>query len=248
MKAIITGASSGIGKDMAIILSEMGYDLVLVARRPEPMEELKKTLKSNVQVIVLDLSSHEACNTLYNSVNPKEIDILINNAGFGIYGEFTETGLQSEIDMIDINITALHILTKLFLKDFTVRNSGYILNVSSAAAFLPGPLMAGYYASKAYVLRLTQAVSEELAKAGSSVYVGALCPGPVKTEFDVVAGIGPGIRGLESMYVSKYAIRKMLKRKKVIVPGLSMKLAKLFLPIVPDFLVLKMSYIVQKRK
>ncbi len=248
MKALITGASSGIGKDMAIILSEMGYDLILVARRSELMEELKKKLKTDVRVIPLDISSVESCYELYKSVNPNEIDILINNAGFGIYGEFAQTDINKELEMIDINIRTLHLLTKLFLNRFIERNSGYILNVSSAAGFLPGPLMAAYYATKAYVLRLTQGISEEIKKADSTVYIGALCPGPVKTEFDMVAQIGPGNRGLESMDVAKYAIKMMLKRKTVIVPGIAMKLTRFFVRLVPDSFLLKMSYMVQKKK
>jgi len=248
LKALITGASSGIGKDMAIVLSKMGYDLILVARRTELMEELKKSLKTDVRIISLDLSSEKACYDLYNVVNPNEIDVLINNAGFGIYGEFSKTDINKEIDMININIITLHLLTKLFLKDFIEKNSGYILNVSSAAAFLPGPLMAAYYATKAYVLRLTQGISEELKKSGSAVYIGALCPGPVKTEFDLVAQIGPGNRGLESMDVAVYAIKMMLKRKIVIIPGIAMKMAKFFVRLVPDWFILKTSYNVQKRK
>lgn len=248
MKALITGASSGIGKDMAVVLSRMGYDLILVARRSEPMEDLKNSLNTDVRVITMDISTPESCYSLYNSINPGEVDILINNAGFGIYGEFTTVDIDKELAMIDINIISLHILTKLFLKDFVERNSGYILNVSSAAGFLPGPLMSAYYASKAYVLRLTQGIGEELKKSGSSVYIGALCPGPVKTEFDLVAKIGPGNRGLESMFVAKYAIKKMFQKKTVIVPGISMKMVKFFLRFAPDGLILKTSYNVQKRK
>ncbi|MHB8062158.1 MAG: SDR family NAD(P)-dependent oxidoreductase, partial [Ruminiclostridium sp.] len=174
MKALITGASSGIGRDMSIILSKKGYDLILVARRMEKLEELKKTLSTDVQTISLDLSKEESCFSLYEQVKNESVDILINNAGFGIFGAFDEIDIHEELKMLNTNIIAVDILTKLFLKDFKRKNSGYILNVASSAAFLPGPLLSSYYASKAYVLRLTEAIHEELRRAGSKVYVGSL--------------------------------------------------------------------------
>ena len=151
MKALITGASSGIGRDMARVLSEKGYDLILVARRKTKLEKLQKELKTNVEIIPMDISSTYNCMSLYNQVKKQDIDILINNAGFGIFGEFVNTNIDKELDMIDINIKTVHVLTKLFLKDFKAKNKGYILNVASSAAFLPGPLMASYYGTKAYI-------------------------------------------------------------------------------------------------
>ena len=136
MKALVTGASSGIGREMAKILSDMGYDLILVARRKKKLEELKKQLTTKVTIINLDISSTYNCMKLYDKVKKEDIDIVINNAGFGLFGEFTETSLDKELDMIDTNIKAVHTLTKLFLKDFKEKDSGYILNVSSSAAFL----------------------------------------------------------------------------------------------------------------
>ena len=156
MKALITGASSGIGADIAKVLSEMGYDLILVARRKTRLSKLKSELDTNVEIINMDISSTFNCMELYNQVKEEDIEILVNCAGFGVFGEFTTTSLDKELDMIDTNIKGLHILTKLFLQDFTKRNRGYILNVASSAAFQPGPLMASYYASKAYVLRLSE--------------------------------------------------------------------------------------------
>lgn len=135
MKALVTGASSGIGREMAKILSDMGYDLILVARRKKKLEELKKQLTTKVTIINLDISSTYNCMKLYDKVKKEDIDIVINNAGFGLFGEFTETSLDKELDMIDTNIKAVHTLTKLFLKDFKEKDSGYILNVSSSAAF-----------------------------------------------------------------------------------------------------------------
>lgn len=248
MKALITGASSGIGRDMSIILSKMGYDLILVARRQEKLEELKRTLSVNVQTICLDLSKEESCFSLYEQVKRQSIDILINNAGFGIFGAFDEIDVHKEMEMIDTNIKAVHILTKLFLKDFKRKNSGYILNVASSAAFLPGPLLSSYYASKAYVLRLSEAIYEELRRAGSSVYIGSLCPGPVHTEFDKTANVKFSVKGLESQYVADYAIKKMFKRKLTIVPGITMKLVRFFEKFVPEKSMLRIAYNMQKRK
>ena len=189
MKALITGASSGIGRDMARVLSDMGYDLILVARRKDKLEKLKKQLSTDVKIICLDVSSTYNCTKLYNKVKDEDIDILINNAGFGKFGEFNDIKLDDELGMIDVNIKAVHILTKLFLNDFVARNKGYILNVASSAAFQPGPLMATYYSTKAYVLHLTEAIYEELRKNNSNVWISVLCPGPVNTEFYKVAKV-----------------------------------------------------------
>ncbi|MCY1714950.1 SDR family NAD(P)-dependent oxidoreductase [Caproiciproducens galactitolivorans] len=248
MKALITGASSGIGRDMAAVLSEQGFDLILVARRQERLEQVKKELKTNVKIICADLSDSAACIRLYEQVKEEQIDILINNAGLGVFGAFDETDLQKELRMIDTNIRALHILTKLFLRDFKTRDSGYILNVASSAAFQPGPLLSGYYATKAYVLRLTEAIYEELRRAHSKVHICALCPGPVRTEFDDVADVKFSVKGLQSRYVAEYAIRKMFQGKLVIVPGTTMKLAHGFGRFLPDKQILKVAYHMQKRK
>lgn len=248
MKALITGASSGLGRNFSIILSEMGYDLILVARRKKKLETLKKELKTNVEIITLDISSSYNCMKLYEQVKNEDIDILINNAGFGVFGEFTKTNIEKELDMIDLNIKAVHMLTKLFLKDFKKKNKGYILNVASSAAFLPGPLMASYYATKSYVFNLTMAIYEELKKEKSNVYVGALCPGPVDTEFNKVAGVKFGVKALQPDVVCTYAINKMFKRKLLIIPGFTMKFVYIFNRFVPMKLKLKMAYNIQKSK
>lgn len=248
MKALITGASSGLGADMARILSEKGYDLILVARRKTKLEKLQKELKTNVEIEIMDISSTFNCMKLYNKYKKEDIDILINNAGFGVYGEFVSTSIDKELDMIDINIKTVHTLTKLFLNDFKKKDKGYILNVASSAAFLPGPLMASYYATKSYVYNLTMAISEELRKNDSNVYVGCLCPGPVDTEFNRVAKCTFSIKGLDSYQVSEYAINKMFKRKLVIIPGNLMKLGVWFSKIVPLSLKLKVSYKIQNGK
>ena len=162
MRALITGASSGIGRDIARELDKRGYDLILVARDKEKLEETKKTLKGKVEIIAMDLESSQNCKELYEKV--KDIDILINNAGFGVFGNFVDTDLDKEISLINTNITAVHILTKLYLQDMVKKNKGHILNVASIAGFMPGPLMEAYYASKAYVVRLSEGIRAELKK------------------------------------------------------------------------------------
>ena len=246
MKALITGASSGIGRDMAKYLGKKGFDLILVARNKERLEEVKVGIKTNVEIITMDLSSKENCIELYNKV--ENVDILINNAGFGTFGRFTETSLETELEMIQTNIIAVHTLTKLFLKDMVKKDKGYILNVSSIAGFLPGPLMATYYSTKSYVLRLTQSLHEELRKQKSNVKISALCPGPTATNFLSRAGVIFKTKSASSEYVAKYAIDKMLLGKKIIVPTLKIKCARFFCKIVPDTILAKVAYRIQKRR
>ncbi|MBO5095729.1 MAG: SDR family NAD(P)-dependent oxidoreductase, partial [Bacilli bacterium] len=147
MKVLITGASSGIGRDMAYYFAKLNFDLILVARRKEKMQEIKKNVDVNVKIIPLDLSIKENCYKLYDKVKDENIDVLVNNAGFGLFGMFHKTDLDRELEMINLNITATHILTKLFLKDFIKRDSGYILNVCSSAGFMAGPRLNTYYAT-----------------------------------------------------------------------------------------------------
>ena len=152
MKALITGASSGIGRDIAKELSKKGYDLILVARDLEKLEQVKNEIKTNAEIVSMDVSRPENCEQLHEQF--KNIDILVNNAGFGDCGDFTKTKLEKEIKMIETNIIAYHILTKLYLKDMKQKDCGKILNVASIAGFMPGPLMATYYSTKSYVVRL----------------------------------------------------------------------------------------------
>lgn len=248
MKALITGASSGIGKDMARVLAAQGYDLIVVARREERLRELQKELSVKVRIEVCDLSEIQECIALYESVKDEKIDILINNAGFGLCGEFTETDLSRELQMIDTNIQALHILTKCFLWNFLQRGSGAILNVASSAAFFPGPLMATYYATKAYVLYLTEAIREEIRRKNADIYIGALCPGPVKTEFDQTANVRFSLKGLDSYRVAEYAIKKMRSGKRLIIPGILMKGAYFFQRFLPMPILLRCVHHFQKKK
>ena len=248
MKAIITGASSGLGKEFAIQLSKLGYDLVLVARRKDKLKEIKQQLETNVEIVCLDLSFPTNCIKLYKKYKKDNIDLFINNAGFGVFGEFDETPLDKELEMIDTNIIAVHTLTKLFLQKFKKDNSGHILNVASSAAFQPGPLMSSYYASKAYVYNLSAAIYEELRKDNSNVRISVLCPGPVNTEFNDVAGVKFGVKALESNDVVQYTIKMMKKGKLRIIPGFSMRLLIFLEKFVPYKLLLKITYKIQKKK
>ena len=248
MKALVTGASSGIGRDIAKVLADKGYDLILVARRTELLEELKLNLSTNVKIITADLSDEKACLELYEKTKNDNVDVLVNNAGFGVFGEFVCSDLDRELEMINVNIKAVHILTKLYLKDFVKMDRGHILNVASIAAFYAGPLLSGYYASKNYVLRLTQAISEELKIKNSNVKISVLCPGPVDTEFNKVANVKFALKGLNSMDVAKYAVKQMLKGKLVIIPGAIVRFAKFFSSFVSDNVKMKFLYSVQKQK
>lgn len=248
MKALITGASSGIGRDMARYLASQDFELFLVGRNREKLESLQKELKVKSSVIIADLSDLTKVKELYVLAKSFDIDVLINNAGFGLFGKFYETDLNKELEMIRTNIEAVHLLTKLFLRDMKKRNSGYILNVASSAAFGPGPLMATYYATKAYVNNLTEAINEELRRENSSVHVASLCPGPVDTNFNNVAGVRFSVKPLNSMEVSKYAIDKMFQGKVVIVPGMLMKLTLFFRRFASRKLIRKVTYNIQKSK
>ncbi len=248
MKALVTGASSGIGRDMARYLSSKGYDLILVARDNEKLQELKNEINTEAIFYSVDLSKKENVLKLYQQVKGEQIDILINDAGFGIFGEFSETDLDKEIDLIETNITALLILTKLFLKDMKNRDNGYILNVSSVASFAPGPLMATYYASKAYVTYLSRAISKELEKSKSNITVSVLCPGPVATNFNNVAGVNFSIKPLSSEYVAKYAVDNLLKGKRTIVPGIMNKCLHFLSKLAPSTISMETVYKNQTRK
>ena len=248
MKALVTGASSGIGKDMAKYLSSLGYDLILVARRKESLEKLQKELKTKVRIISLDLMQEENCFKLYEQTKNENIDILINNAGFGLFGMFSKTDLNRELEMINLNVKAVHILTKLFLQDFVKKDSGYILNVASSAGFLSGPRLNTYYATKNYVLKLTMAIYEELKHQNSHVVVSALCPGPVATEFNKVAHGKFSLKEMPSIKVAKIGIDKLLKKKLLIIPGFSNKVGLFLIRFIPYKWQLKIMYRIQKRK
>lgn len=250
MKALITGASSGIGKEMAIYLSSLGWDLVLVSRNKEKLENLVSRLKTKVKLVVIDLSSEKGAKDLYMITKNENIDFLINNAGFGLFGDYKDVSLSTELDMIDLNIKTVHILTRMFLKDMEKRNSGYILNVASSAGLLRGgPLMSTYYATKGYVVDFTLATYEELRRNKSKVDISVLCPGPVKTNFNNVAGVKFNLSSLDAKYVARYAIDEVLKKRKlVIVPGFKVRMGIFFSRFLSIKRLLKTTYNIQRRK
>ncbi len=247
--AVITGASSGIGREFAYQLADKGYFLVLSGRNEKALRELQNELgECCCEVITADLSDTKSCIDLYAKASKYEPDVLINNAGFGLHGEFIETSLSRELEMIDVNIRAVHILFKLFLKDFVKKNRGYILNVASSAGFLPGPLMSTYYSTKSYVIRQTQAVYEELRRRKSAVNVSVLCPGPVNTEFNLRAGIEGFMKGITVEECVYYALKQMNRRKLMIIPSLKMQLTAVAVKLAPLSVVNPVSYALQNGK
>ena len=228
--AVVTGASSGIGMFLAEDLAKRGYSLVLVARREERLKQLAERLKQNYnttcQVVPCDVSVGEECQRLVKEIEEIEIDVFINNAGFGDCSPFMKGDLQKELDMVDVNVKAMHTLTKLMLQKMQSRDYGYILNMASSAGLIPaGPYMATYYATKAYVTSLTQAIAQELKEAKSNIYIGCVCPGPVDTEFNAVANVEFALPGISAEYCAQYSLKKMFQKKTVIVPTITMKLA-----------------------
>lgn len=248
MKALVTGASSGIGRDIARELVVRGWDVILVARRTDRLMELKKELGKHAKCIRCDVSNTEECKKLHEVLQSQDIDMLVNCAGFGLCGKFTETSLDKEMEMIDTNIRAVHILTKLFLQDFTAKNKGYILNVASIAGFFSGPLMATYYATKNYVVSLTGAIYEELRRRGSNVKISALCPGPVDTEFNEVAHVSFSSKPIDSRTAAQQGIDGLMNGKLYVIPSVKMKCLKFSKRLAPEKVVTHICYRFQKKK
>ena len=249
-KALITGASSGIGREMAIYLSSLGFDLILVSRSKEKLEELASELNTKVKLVVIDLANEKHAKDVYMLAKNEHIDFLVNNAGFGLFGDYNEVNLSQELEMIDLNIKTVHILTRMFLKDMLKKDNGYILNVASSAGLLRGgPLMSTYYATKGYVVDFTLALYEELRRKKSNVQIGVLCPGPVKTNFNNVAGVNFNLSSLDAKYVARYAIDQFLNKKKlVIIPGFKVKAGIFFSRFLSMKRLLKTTYNIQRRK
>lgn len=246
MKALITGASNGIGREMAIYLSELGYDLIVVARNNDKLNQLKKDLKTNVIIYECDLSIVDNCYKIYEKFKDDNIDIIINNAGFGLFGDYSFDTLDVELNMIDLNIKCLHILTKLFVNNLSTKR---ILNVSSSAGLMKGgPLMSCYYGTKSYVCSYSFALYEELRRNNSDIKISVLCPGPVDTGFNKRANVKFNLNSLDAKYVARYAIDMMFKNKLIIIPGNSVKLGIFFSRFVPIKTLLKISYNIQKKK
>lgn len=248
MRALITGATSGIGKAMACQLAQTGCQLVLTGRNETILRQLQKNLSVPVDILPLDLSKPEAPYQLFAFCKDKPIDLLINNAGYGIFGRFAETDLQAEMDMLAVNVQALHILTKLFLRQFQKQKHGRILNVASSAGFLTGPLLSSYYASKNYVVRLSLAIAEELRRQNSHIRISILCPGPVDTNFNRRAGVAFSVPPMSSQQVAAYALEKTMQGKLLIIPGIGIKLSLLGARFAPHTLLSAVTYEIQKSK
>lgn len=256
MISLITGASSGIGRDMAFEFADRGYDLILVARSFDRLKEVKNEIikkydKCNVLIMKCDVSNVESVKNLYNDIKKKfgNIDVLVNNAGFGDCGKFYETDLEKDISMINTNILGLHVLTKLFLRDMVKVNKGYILNIASIAGFMPGPLMATYYSTKAYVVRLTRAIAKELKSVNSKVRIAAFCPGPVNTEFDKNANVTFSLKGQSSSDVAKIGVNGLFKSNKVVYfSSILIRIVACLAKIMPESFMANQAYRTQKRK
>lgn len=247
--AVITGASSGLGVEFAKQFAKRGYKLILTARREDRLQELAKKVKTECKIVTADLSKGEECFRFFEAVKDMPIEVFVNNAGFGDCNHFLKGDLNKELDMIDVNIKAMHILMKLFLQKLQSDGGGYVLNVASCAGLLPGgPYMATYYATKAYVASLTQAVAQELKENASPVYLGALCPGPVNTEFYDVADVVFTLKGISAKRCVRYAVDKMFKKKTVIIPTVLIKLLTTFGPIMPRKLCVALTAGQQRRK
>jgi short-subunit dehydrogenase len=230
--ALITGASGGIGYELALLFARDGYDCILVARSQDKLKGLAERLESEhrVKTLVLakDLSKASAVDEIFEEVTAASmhVDVLVNNAGFPVFGLFYETDLRVELEMLQVNVIALTALTKLFLRGMVERRAGRILNLASTAAFLPGPLMAVYYASKAYVLSFSQALSNELR--GTGVTVTALSPGPTRTGFQKRGAMEDSrlVQGqiADAASVALAGYRGLMAGKTIVIPGLSNKL------------------------
>jgi short-subunit dehydrogenase len=254
--ALITGASGGIGLELARCCARSGFDLVLVARTLSSLERVAGELGTETGVrctpIAADLSRVEAPAVLAERLRAEQImvEVLINNAGFGLFGPFATLSLQEQLDMVQVNVTALTHLTRLFLPEMIDRRSGRVLNVASTAAFQPGPLMAVYYATKAYVLSLSEALGEELRDSG--VTVTALCPGPTATGFQQRAEL-QGSRLLrvsppmDAGVVAQAGFEGMMRGKRVVVPGLTHQLQTTAVRFLPRNVVTRLARLVQER-
>ncbi|MBA3723596.1 MAG: SDR family oxidoreductase [Candidatus Levybacteria bacterium] len=251
---LITGASSGIGYGLAVIFVANNYNIVMVAKDQNKLEAAAATLKSNTNTIITlaaDLALAHAPDEVFKTLQSKNItiDILINNAGFASYGLFTENDLKDELAELQVNIVTLTHLTKLYARDMLTRKSGRILNVASTAAFLPGPLMAVYYASKAYVLSFSEALAEEMR--GTGVTVSALCPGPTDTGFVKRAHLERSKlfqgENMQASEVAEIAYNGLLAGRAVIIPGLQNKFLTSVIKFVPRTFVPKIVKQLQEK-
>ena len=253
--ALITGGARGIGAAITAALAAQGANVaVIYAGSQEKAEALCAQCAQDhgvhAQAYQCDVADFAAAKAVVAQVKKDfgTVDILVNNAGFGVFGEFTETALQEELELLQVNVRALHILTKLFLRDFKKRNFGRILNVASSAGFLTGPLFSSYYASKNYVVRLSLAIAEELRREKSRVTISILCPGPVDTGFNDRAGVQFRVKALTPEAVAKEAVFGLLTGKLLIIPGMMMRVGVAASKLVPEKLLSRILYHVQAAK
>ncbi len=254
--ALITGASVGIGRELARVFARNGFDLLLVARRGDALEAVARRLEGEhgiaVATLALDLALPDAPQRLFDHCRNEglTIDVLVNNAGIGLGGEFGESDIARQMNMIHVNVAALTHITGLFLPQMMQRRSGRILNVASTAAFQPGPLMAVYYATKAYVLSFSEAIAEELRNTG--VTVTALCPGPTKTEFAATAGMQTSrlfaAGAASAADVAEFGYEATMKGKRVAIPGMMNKLVSQAGRLSPRIVTTKVSRMLRERR
>lgn len=249
---LITGASTGIGYELAKLFAKDKYELIIIARNETKLSEtasfLIKDYNVKVKFIPKDLSEPDSAKEIFDELKKENIsiDMLVNNAGFGDQGAFADSDMKNDIEMISLNISSLVILNRLFLNDMLKRNSGRIMNVASTAAFQSGPFMAVYYASKAFVLSFSEAVSEELT--GTNVTVSCLCPGPTETEFQNRAGIkktkmmsGKRFTVMTAEEVALTGYKEMMKGKRIIIPGFANKAGAFIVRFIPRKIITKIT-------
>ena len=248
--ALITGASAGIGLELARIFARNGYRVILVARHRKRLEELALELRpAEAEVLAYDLSVPGTPEDIHAQI-PK-VDVLVNNAGFGVFGKFAENSLAEELNMMQLNMTALVILTKLYLPAMIAAGSGKVMNVASTAAFQPGPLMAIYYATKSFVLSFSEAIANELE--GTGVTITAFCPGPTTTEFQERAhlqnsGLVKGRRIMDARTVAEAGYKALMDGKTVAIPGLGNRMLAQSIRFSPRSLVTKMVRRIQEER
>ena len=257
MYALVTGASAGIGLEIARYLAVKGYDLILTARREDRLEKLRgqileKYPDRQVLVIPADLSKREECLRLFEEccdrAGSRNIDFVVNNAGMGVYGLFLDTDLEKELTLIDLNVTSVHILSKLFLREMVKNGHGVLMNVGSCAGFTSGPTFSSYYASKNYVVRLTEAIHEELRQAKSPVKVSCLCPGPVDTAFNHNSGVLVSGKQITAKQAAREGVDGALRGKMSVIQGTKMKLVTVGSHLLGEHLSTVINYHIQKKK
>jgi uncharacterized protein len=250
-RALVTGASSGIGEHIARRLAKEGYDLVLVARRRELLEQLAESLGKavKVEILVADLTDPRAPGDIATALGPEGVDVLVNNAGGGWIGAFAEAPLDRQLQIVDLNVRAVVELTHRLLTPMKRRGTGHIVQIASVAGFMPGPLASVYYASKAFVVRHAEALQHELA--GSGVNVCLSCPGPVATEFQRSSGVrgdvGEGV-AMSAEDVANQTIDAMMKGRFLVVPGASNRVVVALSRVLPNRLLMAMVDRIQQKR